>query len=408
MDAQKIAQLKAFVDYCQSNPSVLHDPPLAFFKDYLQSLGARIPPDPIPRDNIKSEGYSGMAKDKEEYSTKSPEKKDDYAKFEDEIVESDVELEGELMEPDNDPPQKMGDPSLEVSEESRDAAQMCKAKAIEAISEGKLEEAVEHLTEAIFLNPTSAILYAARAGVFVKLNKPNAAIRDADAALQINPDSAKGYKSRGMAKSMLGKWEEAAKDLHLASNLDYDEEINSALKKVEPNVHKIEEHRRKYERLRREKEVRKAELEKQRRRAEAEAAYEREKMEESSKSKTSDPDNVDALQEGSVVSIHSSSELETTFKSASKLCRLTILYFTATWCGPCRFMAPLYKSLAEKHPKVVFLKVDIDELGDVAHRWNVTSVPAFFFVKNGKEIDRVVGADKSNLERKISQHASVS
>lgn len=49
---------------------------------------------------------------------------------------------------------------------------------------------------------------------------------------QINPDSAKGYKSRGIARAMLGQWEEAAKDLHLASKLDYDEEINSVLKKV--------------------------------------------------------------------------------------------------------------------------------------------------------------------------------
>lgn len=50
--------------------------------------------------------------------------------------------------------------------------------------------------------------------------------------LQINPDSAKGYKSRGIARSMLGQWEEAAKDLHVASKLDYDEEISSVLKKV--------------------------------------------------------------------------------------------------------------------------------------------------------------------------------
>ncbi|XP_028107236.1 FAM10 family protein At4g22670-like [Camellia sinensis] len=93
-------------------------------------------------------------------------------------------------------------------------------------------------------------MYASRASVYIKMKKPNAAIRDANAALEINPDSAKGYKSRGMAWAMLGQWGEAAKDLHLASKLDYDEEISAALKKVEPNAHKIEEHRRKYEKLR--------------------------------------------------------------------------------------------------------------------------------------------------------------
>lgn len=49
---------------------------------------------------------------------------------------------------------------------------------------------------------------------------------------QINPDSAKGYKSRGMARAMLGQWQEAVKDLHQASTLDFDEEINAVLKKV--------------------------------------------------------------------------------------------------------------------------------------------------------------------------------
>ncbi|XP_074557288.1 TPR repeat-containing thioredoxin TDX isoform X1 [Curcuma longa] len=365
MDGEKVSELRAFVDSCKSDPSLLRHPSLSFFRDYLHSLGARIPP------NITSpEG----------------------AVDEDEIMESDIELDGELVESDDGPPQKMGDQSIEVSEENRDAAQALKANAMYAISEGNLDEAIEYLTEAILLNPSSAILYATRASVFVKLRKPNAAIRDADAALQINPDSAKGYKYRGMAKAMLGKWGEAASDLHVASKLDYDEEIKSVLKKVEPNVHKIEEHRRKYERLRKEREERKKEQERQRQRAEAKAAEKRDAL----------------LEEGTVISIHSSNDLQTKLKAAARLHRLAILYFTATWCGPCRFMAPVFKTLAESHRDVVFLKVDIDELSDDAHRWNVNSVPTFFFVKDGKEVDKVMGADKSGLESKILIHAAKS
>uniref|UniRef100_A0A0E0M0Z7 Thioredoxin domain-containing protein n=1 Tax=Oryza punctata TaxID=4537 RepID=A0A0E0M0Z7_ORYPU len=277
--------------------------------------------------------------------------------FEDEIMESDIELEGEVVEPDNDPPQKMGDPSTEVSDEKRDQAQLCKNKGVDAFSEGKSK-------------------------------KPNAAIRDADAALKINPDSAKGYKSRGMAKAMLGKWEEAAQDLRMAAKLDYDEEIGAELRKVEPNVLKIEEHRKKYERLRKERDMKKAEMEKQRKRAEEVSAASA------------------VLKDGDVIAIHSSSELETKLKAASSLSRLVVLYFTAAWCGPCRFIGPVCKSLAEKHRNVVFLKVDIDELNSVAYRWNVSSVPSFFFVRNGKEIDKVVGADKNGLERKLAQHGS--
>ncbi|GLT40365.1 hypothetical protein SLA2020_145070 [Shorea laevis] len=279
MDASKLNEFRKFIDQCKSNPSILSDPSLFFFRGYLESLGAQLPPSAYNHGDSKSkvmeESDEAMA-DTEGAKAKFEEEE------EDEIIESDVELEGETVEPDNDPPQKMGDPSVEVTDESREASQAAKAKAMDALSEGKLEEAVEHLTEAISLNPTSAIMYGTRASVYIKMKKPNAAIRDAKAALEINPDSAKGYKSRGIAQAMLGLWEEAAKDLHLASKLDYDEEISSVLKKVEPNAHRLGEHRRKYERLRKEREGRKIERERQRRRAEAQAAYEKAKKQEQS------------------------------------------------------------------------------------------------------------------------------
>lgn len=94
--------------------------------------------------------------------------------------------------------------------------------------------------------------------------------------------------------------------------------------------------------------------------------------------------------------------------AASEASQLSILYFTAAWCGPCRFVSPLYTSLARKYPKAVFLKIDIDEARDAAARWNISSVPSFFFVKNGKEVDKLIGADKASLERKIAQHAGLS
>ncbi|CAN1834277.1 Hsc70-interacting protein [Linum perenne] len=286
MDAAKLKELKNFVDLCKSNPTVLTDPSISFFRDYVESLGGKLPPAAyssgsfLQRSHVEEESDEEIP-DKESPSVEEPEEEEEE---EDEIIESDVELEGDAVEPDNDPPQKMGDSSVEVTEENRDASQEAKGKAMEAISEGKLEDAIQHLTEAILLNPLSAIMYGTRATVYIKMKKPNAAIRDANAALEINPDSAKGYKARGMARALLGQWEEAAKDLHVASKLDYDEEISAVLKKVEPNAHKIEEHRKKYDRLRKEREDRKAERERRRRRAKAQAEYERAKKQEQSSS----------------------------------------------------------------------------------------------------------------------------
>ncbi|XP_040873898.1 TPR repeat-containing thioredoxin TDX isoform X1 [Glycine max] len=418
MEEGKLRELKQFIEICKSNPSLLHNPSLSFFKTYLLSLGARIPPQP------KTEPG--------DFDDKS----DPPLSAQNDIVESDIELDNaDVVEPDNDPPQKMGDPSAEITEEQRDAAQLAKSKAVDAMSQGNLDEALAQLTEAILLNPQSAILYATRgtlcvcvciptrmerlfdkflsvallfvlpsvsfgnpnflfsASIYMKLKKPNAAIRDADTALKINPDSAKGYKIRGMSRAMLGLWEEAASDLHVASKLDYDEEISMALKKVEPNALKIEEHRRKYERLRKQKQQKRAPIK-------TEAPIKKEQETEAQVQAA-----LSALKDGQVMGIHSSGELEKKLSAASKTSRLAILYFTATWCGPCRFISPIYTSLAEKYPKVVFLKVDIDEARDVAAGWNISSVPTFFFVKNGKEVDSVVGADKSTLESKIAQHA---
>lgn len=362
MDIGKVSELKEFIESCKSNPSLLHTPSLQFFKSYLLSLGARIPPQPKMEPDVV---------------------------VDDDIIESDIEFDNtdDVVQPDNDPPHKMGDPSAQVTEDQRDAAQLSKSKAIDSISQGNFDQALDLLTQAILLNPHSSILYATRASVFIKLKKPNAAIRDSDTALKINPDSAKGYKIRGLSRAMLGLWTEALTDLHVASKIDYDEEIAMALKKVEPNAHKIEEHRKKYQRLRKQKEQKRAQPKKQ------------------PQNEAQDKDALSALKDGQVIGIHSVGELETKLSAASKTSRLSVLYFTATWCGPCRYISPLYTSLAEKYQRVVFLKVDIDEAVDVAARWNVSSVPTFFFVKNGKEVDSVVGADINTLERKIAQHA---
>lgn len=68
-------------------------------------------------------------------------------------------------------------------------------------------------------------------------------------------------------------------------------------------------------------------------------------------------------------------------------------------------ISPVYSELAKEYLRVVFLKVDIDQLREAAAEYNINSVPTFFFLRNGEVLDKVVGADRRELERKLVLHA---
>ena len=86
---------------------------------------------------------------------------------------------------------------------------------------------------------------------------------------------------------------------------------------------------------------------------------------------------------------------------------LAVVDFWATWCGPCRMIAPILDQLAsEYNGKAKVAKVDVDSNQQTAMRFNVRSIPSILFFKDGKHVDTVVGAvPKSHLERKFAEHA---
>jgi len=144
-----------------------------------------------------------------------------------------------VVEGDNDAPQAMGDPNAEVTDAMLEQADAKRGEAQAKLSEGAFEDAVSLFTQAIENNPQSAILYAKRAQCYIKLQKPNAAIRDCNRALEINENSQQALKWRGKANRMLGNWEAAYKDFCKAQTSDFDEDVQQWCKEVEINVNSI-------------------------------------------------------------------------------------------------------------------------------------------------------------------------
>ncbi|KAJ7970945.1 Thioredoxin [Quillaja saponaria] len=105
-----------------------------------------------------------------------------------------------------------------------------------------------------------------------------------------------------------------------------------------------------------------------------------------------------------VLSFHSSARWQLHFKESKDSSQLVVIDFSASWCGPCKFIEPAIHAMANKFTDVEFIKIDVDELSDVAQEFEVRAMPTFVLVKKGKEIDRVVGAKKDELEKKIEKY----
>ncbi|OWM81605.1 hypothetical protein CDL15_Pgr007643 [Punica granatum] len=87
---------------------------------------------------------------------------------------------------------------------------------------------------------------------------------------------------------------------------------------------------------------------------------------------------------------------------AAKEGKTVIANFSATWCGPCRMIAPFYSDLSVEHPSLMFLLVDVDELTDFSTSWDIKATPTFFFLRDGQQVDKLVGANKPELQKKIT------
>ncbi len=80
-----------------------------------------------------------------------------------------------------------------------------------------------------------------------------------------------------------------------------------------------------------------------------------------------------------------------------------VVDFWATWCGPCRAIAPIVEELAKEYDgKITVGKCDVEEGDDIAAQYGIRNIPTILFFKNGEVVDKLVGAvQKSKLQEKF-------
>jgi thioredoxin 1 len=90
--------------------------------------------------------------------------------------------------------------------------------------------------------------------------------------------------------------------------------------------------------------------------------------------------------------------------------KLKVMDFNATWCGPCRTLAPIIKDLMDEYGDgeksgVIVEKIDVDENRDLAEKYSIRSIPTIIFEKDGEVLERVTGLQsKAVLVAKIDSY----
>ncbi len=97
---------------------------------------------------------------------------------------------------------------------------------------------------------------------------------------------------------------------------------------------------------------------------------------------------------------------ESEFNSTLSSHSVVVAYYFASWSTPCRAIAPKFDEISEQHPSGSFVKIDVDELSEVAETWGVNCMPTFIVYKDGQVSQKIEGADFDRLRKAIGELVS--
>lgn len=105
-----------------------------------------------------------------------------------------------------------------------------------------------------------------------------------------------------------------------------------------------------------------------------------------------------------MIVINSKNEWVAKLEAAKAEGKAVIVDFFAEWCGPCKQIAPVYEALSNETPSMYFLKLNVDDVEDLAAECKVSAMPTFQVYKDNVKVDEMIGASKDKLTALVAKY----